>query len=109
MTLRLYRGDSYAFQVRTWHDDAHTDPLPLTGATAAGRIDHCDGSAMDLECAVTLPNLIDVVLPATLWNGTHCTCGGSRKGRWDLQLTWSDGRVYTLVSGPVSVSEDVTP
>jgi hypothetical protein len=102
LPLRLYRGDSYSWQVRVWADEAHTSAVDLTGATAAGAVAGVDG-AIALDCAVTLPNLIDVLLPAAGWNGT------ANPSRWDLQLSWSDGRVYTLLAGPVSVQDDVTP
>jgi hypothetical protein len=102
LPLRLYRGDSYSWQVRVWADEAHTSPVDLTGATAAGAVGGVAG-AITLDCTVTLPNLIDVLLPAAGWNGTLAF------DRWDLQLSWSDGRVYTLLAGPVSVQDDVTP
>ena len=51
---------------------------------------------------VTLPNLIDVELPAASWDGV------TNPSRWDLQLTYSDGRVYTMLAGPVTVQDDVT-
>jgi hypothetical protein len=102
LPLRLYRGDSYSWQVRVWADEAHTQPTDLAGATAAAAIGG-PGGVIAIDCAVTLPNLIDVVLPAEHWNGTLAL------DRWDLQLTFDDGRVYTLLAGPVSVQDDVTP
>jgi hypothetical protein len=102
MPLRLYRGDSYAWQVRVWADEAHTQPTDLAGVVAAAQIDG-PGGAIALDCAVTPPNLIDVNLPAEGWNGTLLL------DRWDLQLTWSDGRVMTILAGPVAVQDDVTP
>ena len=102
LPLRLYRGDSYAWQVRVWADDAHTTPVDLAGVTAAGQLEGSDGTVV-LDCAVTEPNIIDVALDAGAWNGT-----GS-PGRWDLQLTYADGRIYTLLAGPVTVQDDVTP
>jgi hypothetical protein len=104
LPLRLYRGDSYSWQVRVWLDDAHTEPMPLDGVSAAAAIGNTEtGSVIVLGCAVTLPNLIDVALPATTWNGV------TTYDRWDLQLSWDDGRVYTLLAGPVTVQDDVTP
>jgi hypothetical protein len=102
LPLRLYRGDSYSWQVRVWLDEAHTSPMDLAGATAAGQIGGADG-AIEIDCTVTLPNLVGMTLPAENWNG------GLRYDRWDLQLTWTDGRVYTLLAGPVTVTDDVTP
>ena len=100
LPLRLYRGDSYSWQVRVWADEAHTLPGDLTGVTAEGAIAGSDGT-ISLDCAVTLPNLIDVELPAASWDGV------TNPSRWDLQLTYSDGRVYTMLAGPVTVQDDV--
>jgi hypothetical protein len=102
MPLRLYRGDSYPWQVRVWADEAHTAPTDLAGATAAAQIAG-PGGVMVIDCSITLPNLIDMTLAATAWDGT------TAYDRWDLQLTWDDGRVYTLLAGPVAVQDDVTP
>jgi hypothetical protein len=102
LPLRLYRGDSYSWQVRVWVDEEHTSPMDLAGATAAAQIEGSVGVVV-LDCAVTLPNLIDVALPAENWNGALTY------DRWDLQLSWADGRVYTLLAGPVTVQDDVTP
>jgi hypothetical protein len=102
LPLRLYRGDSYAWQVRLWSDDAYTVPVDLAGAMAAASIAATDG-VMDIVCTVTLPNVIDLNLAASEWNGV------TNPTRWDLQLTWDDGRVYTLLAGGVTVQDDVTP
>jgi hypothetical protein len=102
MPLRLYRGDSYSWLVRVWGDEAHTSPLDLTGATAAAAIGG-PGGVIGLDCTVTLPNLIDVNLPAESWAGSNGL------NRWDLQLSWEDGRVFTLLAGPGAVQDDVTP
>jgi hypothetical protein len=102
LPLRLYRGDSYSWQVRVWADEAHTQAIDLEGANPAAQIEG-PGGVVGLACTLTLPNIIDVELPAANWNGTLAL------DRWDLQLTWDDGRVYTLLAGPVAVQDDVTP
>ena len=102
LPLRLYRGDTYAWQVRVWTDEAHTAPMNLAGASAAAQIGG-SGGVMELTCAITLPNIIDLELAAASWNGTLAF------DRWDLQLSWDDGRVYTLLAGSVAVQDDVTP
>ena len=101
LPLRLYRGDSYSWQVQLWTDDDPRAAIPLDGVTAAGAIAGSDGT-ISLDCAVTLPNLIDVDLAAASWDGV------TNPSRWDLQLTYSDGRVYTMLAGPVTVQDDVT-
>ena len=102
LPLRLYRGDSYAWTVRSWTDEGHTLPADLTGVTAAASIAGTSGVIV-LDCAVTLPNIIDVTLDAGSWDGVRSP------SRWDLQLTYADGRVFTLLAGDVTVQDDVTP
>lgn len=101
LSLKLYRGDSYSWVIAVWGDEAHTQPVDLAGATARAEIRGPSGT-IALSCVVTLPNEISVELPAANWN----TTGNST--RWDLQLSWTDGRVYTLLAGGVSVQADVT-
>jgi hypothetical protein len=103
LPLRLYRGDSYSWQVRAWADEGHTEPADLTGVTAAAAIAGDIGGVIAIDCAVTLPNLIDLDLAASSWDGVV------NPSRWDLQLTYADGRVYTILAGPVTVQDDVTP
>ena len=101
-SLAIYRGDSYTWPFRAWSDAAHTVPIDLAGVTVAAEV--CVGSSRHpLGVVVTLPNVITVTLDA----GTSRQLYGS--GRWDLQLTYSEDVVYTLVAGGVSVSPDVTP
>lgn len=104
MPLRLYRGNSYSWQVRTWADEAHTQVIDLTGATAAAQLEG-PGAILELVVAVELPNLINVELPASSWLAVEAF----GLNRWDLQLSWDDGRVFTLLAGTVSVTDDVTP
>jgi len=99
--LRLYRGDSYAWQIRAWRDAEHTDPVDLAGVTPRAEI---RGAAGSITLGVTLaePNVIDLVLEAGWWSAI-----GS-PARWDLELTYADGRVYTLLAGSVTIDGDVT-
>jgi hypothetical protein len=97
----LYRGDSYGFAVRVWTDEAHTIPGDLAGATAAAEL-HQGPEVMVFDCTVT-DNVVDVEVPAAAWGDV-----GPGTGRWDLQLTWSDGRVFTVLAGAVTIAGDVT-
>lgn len=102
LPLSLYRGDSYAWTVRVWGDDAHTVPGDLAGAAAAAEV-RKGADVVTLACTVTEPNVIDILLPSDGWGAM-----GPGVGRWDLQLTWPDGRVYTVLAGAVTVVGDVT-
>lgn len=102
--LNIYRGDSYRWRFRLWMGRKGWRPYDLTGVTAKSEIrNRPRGTVLAaLDCAVTLPNVIDVVL----------TAASSRrlpvKGVWDLQLTFAGGDVLTLAGGDVSVKADVT-
>lgn len=102
--LSLYRGDSYHWLFEFYQDAAQTVPTDLTGATADAEIrDKTAGAKIVvLQCTVTLPNIVEVVMDPTL----YATCPA--KGVWDLQLTFADGQVHTPLKGAVTVNPDVT-
>lgn len=101
--LFVYRGDSAAWLFRLWADDERSIAYDLTGAQVAAQIRRApdDRTAVDLLCEVELPNLVTVRLSAAASSRTPT-------GRWDMQATWTDGRVGTLIKGPVTVTPDVT-
>jgi hypothetical protein len=102
--LSLYRGDSYKWRFVFWLDDAKTQVVDLTGASAAAQIrDKPDGQVMAMTCAVVVPNIVDVVLPAADWASNTLKGGG-----WDLQVTYPSGEVITFVAGAVTIKQDVT-
>jgi len=106
LNLELYRGDSFSWAVFVWQDAGRTTPVDLTGVTAKAQFRATPGGAeiMSFTCAITLPNRIDVKLPANAW-----TAFTVRKGAWDLQLTWtSGGDVVTILAGTVNVTNDIT-
>jgi hypothetical protein len=101
--IYVYRGDSRAWRWRLWADPERTIPYDLAGAELAAQIRRMPDArfAVDLDLAVDLPNVVIM----------HLSAEGSRQvpnGRWDLQATWPDGRVQTLIFGRVSVTLDVT-
>jgi hypothetical protein len=55
-----------------------------------------------LVCAVEMPNAILVSLDAAASATLPLT------GAWDLQLTYPEGEVATILAGAVSVKADVT-
>ncbi len=102
--LSIYRGDTHRWQFRLWQDAAKTTPVDLTTATVMSEI-HSTGDALlaTLDCTVTAPNLIDVVLPAAAARQLTMT-----PARWDLQLTWDTGDIQTPIGGVVTVQLDAT-
>jgi hypothetical protein len=105
--LSLYRGDTYAWQFKLWQDDAKTQPVDLTGATAKAEVRYTTGGTeiLAMTCTITPPNIINVSLPAAVW--VAWPFNSSKRPAWDLQVTQS-GAVTTYVAGPVSVVGDIT-
>jgi hypothetical protein len=99
--LCLYKGDTGRWQFRLWTDEAKTQAADLTGATAKAQIrpGH-SGSATNMTCTITTPNIIDMALPA----------GSSppARGLWDLEITYASGDVQTVLAGKVTTQGDVT-
>jgi hypothetical protein len=102
--LDPYRGDSYEWWFRLWNDAAKTEPIDITGATAAAEIRNKPAGEQiaALECTVEAPNTVHVELAPDLWPAIPAT------GSWDLQVTFPDGTVNTYVAGRVVTTADVT-
>lgn len=104
--LELYRGDTALRTFLLWADDAKTQPFDLAGATARAQIRRTQLAPellIELGCTITLPQTIAVVLEASAWPADCFT-----DGAWDLELSYDDGSVQTIVAGPVRVVGDVT-
>jgi hypothetical protein len=103
--LEIYRGDSGHWQFKLWADTARTTPVDLTGVVAKSEIRDkpMGGLITPLDCAITLPNIIDVRL--TSQESYKLTAKG---GSWDLQLTYPSNEVVTPLAGAVAVTPDVT-
>jgi hypothetical protein len=103
--LKIYRGDSYHWQFKLWLDTDKTQPADLTSASAKAEIrDKAGGTRLFvLDCIITNPNIVDVKLTSDL---SETLPTASLK--WDLQLTYTDGQVNTIVAGPVTVTADIT-
>ena len=99
--LALYRGDSYTWRFVLWEDETKATAIDLAGVTVTAQ--WRDGvSVHDFACTVTLPNIVDVELPADAWEDVPAS------GVWDMQLTDDMGAVRTVVAGRVAVTSDVT-
>jgi len=106
MTLSVYRGDSYHWEFTLFSDPEKTQPYDLTGAEAKAEIRPAPGGQVQatLGCVITPPNQIGVDLTAE-----DSATLAIAAARWDLQLTWAaDGKVKTVVAGPVVVEADIT-
>ena len=104
--LEIYRGDTDAWTFSFWSDPEATEPMDLTGYTAAAHVRVKPGApevAGVLVATIELPNLVRVDLPASISESLP-VCSSS----WDLQLTSASGGVRTVVAGRANVTADVT-
>lgn len=102
--LKLYRGDTYRWQFKLWDDPEKTIPTDLTGVTPKAEIRDKPSGAIKapITTSVTAPNIIEAIL-------TAADCANLPvKGAWDLQLTYANGDVSTVLAGTVDVTLDVT-
>jgi hypothetical protein len=104
-TLVIYRGDTYSWDFLLWDDVANSIPADLTGVAVKSEIrDRPSGNLIiPLTLTVTLPNTINAAL-----NAPSSALLPVPSGVWDLQLTYPDGGVLTVVAGEVHVTADVT-
>lgn len=104
-TLDIYRGDSYRWQFRLWEDVAKTEPVDLANVIAKAEVrDKPGGSKVTpFDCTITVPNTIDVYLSAAKSKAFTIV-----SGVWDLQLTYENDDVATVLVGSVSITADVT-
>lgn len=102
--LSLYRGDTLRLQLRLWLNEDRDDPADLDGVIAASQIRlKPDGEpVLELQCLLTLPNVIDLTLDADASRNLP------RKGVWDVQLIYPGGDVITPIGGKVTMKKDVT-
>ena len=101
--LALYRGDTYDWLFVLWADANKTQPVDLTNVVPKAEIRNKPGGDLigALICEVELPNKINMSLNAA-------TSKLLSSGAWDLQLTYANGAVATVLAGKVTVTIDVT-
>lgn len=102
--LTLYRGDTYTWRFVLWTDEAKTIPADLVGVTVKAEIRDKPGGAtiIPLACVVEMPNAILATLNAA------SSALLPLVGAWDLQLTYAEGEVATILAGMVTTTPDVT-
>lgn len=103
VALDIYRGDTRSWRISLWLDPAHTEPHDLADVAVAAEIRDAASTLTTLACTVEAPNVVMVDLPADI---SRTLAVG--KGAWDLELTYLDGFVQTVVGGAVKVAQDVT-
>jgi hypothetical protein len=106
LNLTIYHGDTYRWTFTLWQDAGKTIPADLTGVVpkAEIRVSSAGGAIITtMDLTVQTPNQILAVLP-TAKTALLPKSGGT----YDLQLTYPNGDVQTVLSGLVTVTMDVT-
>lgn len=112
--LSIYKGDSYAFTFRLRARDLDGTPgeyVNLTGCTAKAQIRATeDSSTVIAEFDTEIPTQsgddlgrVNISLPSATTGGA-----GFVNGKWDVQITFTDGTVKTYLAGSVTVTKEVT-
>jgi hypothetical protein len=101
--LNLYRGDTGRWSFAFWTDATRTTPADLSGVEVKAEIrDRPGGSAITALTCGQVANAVLVELTADASKALPPA------GVWDLQLTYPNGDVATVLAGPVIVQADVT-
>lgn len=103
--LSLYAGDTYEFAVVPRNSDG-TD-FSLTGYTATMYIAQSRGATTKTQVqAVINPTLNTVV--CTILPGVSGALSSSITYVYDVQISNGSDKVYTLLTGSISVTKDVS-
>jgi len=104
LPIAIYHGDSYRWQFTLWQDPGKTTPADLTGVIPKAEIRSSAGGTLitSMDLTVEPPNVILAELTTAKTQLIKAT------GTWDLQLTYPNGDVQTVLVGPVTVTMDVT-
>lgn len=102
--MMFYRGDSYKWRVVIWLDAQRQRPFDMTGMVTKAEIRPVPTGfkAWLIDTTITLPNIVDLSLPADVCHELPDECV------WDLQFTTSAADVFTVLRGNVQVVDDVT-
>lgn len=100
--IKAYQGDTFSPELT--FTDANDDPLDFTDVVFKMQIRKKDGTLMqtllqDTDLTVTLPNIISFGTIIDVEKGVY---------EYDLQGTWSDDSVVTLLGGQFEVVKEVT-
>ena len=106
--LEIYRGDTKKLAFKLWADAAKTIPTDLAGAVPAAHIRQANTSLkapVVATCAIELPNIITMTIAS---DTTVDTPARGHQGQWDVQVTFPNGEILTVLAGVVTIYGDVT-
>lgn len=108
--ISLYQGDSFDMKLRLRSMDSlgqPSNPIDLTGATAIAQIrDTAAASSVLTSFTITIPTSTEVGMVYLSLSPTQTA--SLTKGVYDLQITFADNSVRTLLAGSITVTPDVS-
>jgi hypothetical protein len=104
-SLTIYRGDTNRWKFLLWADVEKTEPVDLSGVVVDAEIRDKSGGCKiaTIECEIETPNIINALLTADASNSLPRS-----NAAWDLQLTYPNDDVSTVLAGRVTVIPDIT-
>lgn len=104
--FNYYKGDTYQFVIRPKNSDGSA--FNLSGFTAAFTIATARGSgATQYSATATIDNINDFVT-CTITNTLGSTIPAGSSYVYDVQISNASSIVHTLLTGTVSITEQVT-
>lgn len=103
--LNIYSGDTYEFVVVPRNSDG--SDFSLTGYTATMFIAQTRGATTKTQVQTTVNTTLNTVT-CTILPGVSGALSPSITYVYDVQISNGSDKVYTLLTGNVSVTEDVS-
>lgn len=103
--LSLYAGDTYEFVVVPRNSDGTN--FSLVGYTAEMNIATSRGSTTKIAVQAIVDSVLNIVT-CTVLPGISGSLSASTTYVYDVQITNGSNKIYTLLTGSVSVTEDVS-
>ena len=103
--LSLYSGDTFEFVVVPRNSDG--SPFSLTGYTAVMFIAPSRGSTTKTQVQTSVNTTLNTVT-CTVLPGVSGSLNPSQTYVYDVEISNGSDRIYTLLTGNVTVTEDVS-
>lgn len=107
-SIQLYSGDTYEFVIRPKNSDGTN--FSLSGFSSIMTIASSRGSSPAFSTtAQTVVNTTLNTITCTILPGVNNSLTPGTTYVYDVQISNGSTRVYTLLTGNITITEDVTP
>ena len=103
-----YRGDTYQFIIRPKSENGATFPLDAYDGNAVFTIADKRGSSGTQITATAVINTTDDIVTCTIEPAQGRQLSGGTTYVYDVQIDNGAGVIYTLLTGTVSVTDDIS-